>query len=47
MDGGCSNSAYNPDDPSRIDGFLRTLDEGFTLEEFPFSVLAAIPPPAK
>ena len=41
------NSEYKPDDPIRIDGFLRTLDEACPLEEFPFSALVIVPPPAK
>ena len=37
---------YIPEDPSRIDGFLLTLDE-CTLEEFPFSALFVTPTAAK
>ena len=34
------------DDPSRIDGFLLTLEALCPLEEFPFSTFVVPPPPA-
>ena len=34
------------DDPSRIDGFLRTPEALWPLVEFPFSTFVAPPPPA-
>ena len=40
-----SYSMYKPDDPNRIDGFLRMLDIGLPLVAFPFSALVGPPPP--
>ena len=42
----CFSNEFLLDDPSRIDGFLLTLEALWPLEEFPLSTFVVPPPPA-